>query len=271
MRRSLRPHRTHHHLTERAWGGANDLPHEQVLDVPIEPGPLLDALRQEGLVYAYDGNNVREVRNVGEAARILSRCVPQFDIPEAVAQIHLRFMIDLFLQDYPGRNHPIELHAVLFQDACEKFGRQMVDEYEMPCRFPGYEVTFGRPNDGFHNTTYRLVVIPSHPTEFPYMLLLDGNLVDADRPHLRLGPYYQNRGFPHRDVFDPTDERLILHVRRVSALHWHFQPNSLLKIARDLQIEQERQRAMRRMHNAGARQLFRQKGVPDGLLPQLGL
>lgn len=57
MRRSLRPHRTHHHLTERAWGGANDLPHEQVLDVPIEPGPLLDALRQEGLVYAYDGNN----------------------------------------------------------------------------------------------------------------------------------------------------------------------------------------------------------------------
>ena len=30
-------------------------------------------------------------------------------------------------------------------------------------------------------------------------------------------------------------------------------------------------RYMGRMHNAGARQLFRQKGVPDGLLPQLGL
>ena len=269
MRRSRRPHRTHHHhRTERAWGGANDLPHEQVLDVPIEPGPLLDALRQEGLVYAYDGENVREVRNVGEAARILRRCVPQFDIPEQAAQMHLRFMIDLFLQDYPGRNRPLELHAVLFQDACERFGRQMVDEYEMPCRVPGYEVTFGRPDDGFHNTTYRLVVIPLHPTEFPYMLLLDGNLVDAYRPHLRLGPYYRARGFPYEYVFDPTHDTLILHIRRVRALHLHFKPNSLLKIARDLQMEQER---LRRVHNAGSRQLFRQKGVPDALLPQLGL
>jgi hypothetical protein len=270
MRRSRSPHRTrHHHGTERAWGGANDLPHDQVLEVPIEPGPLLDALRQEGLVYAYDGNNVREVRNVRDAARILRRCLPQFDIPESVAQMHIRFMIDLFLQDYPGRNHPIELHAVLFQDACEKFGRQMVDEYEMPCRFPGYEVTFGRPDDGFHNTTYRLVVIPSHLTAFPYMLLLDGNLVDADRPHLRLGPYYRvSVGLTYEHVFDPTHDHLILHIRSVQCLHWHFRPNSLLKIARDVQMEQER---LRRVHNAGARQLFRQKGVPDGILPQLGL
>ena len=101
------------------------------------------------------------------------------------------------------------------------------------------------------------------------MLLLDGNLVDADRPHLRLGPHYRVRvGLTYEHVFDPTHDHLILHVRRVHSLHWHFRPNGLLKIARDVQMEQER---LRRVHNAGAMQLFRQKGVSDGLLPQLGL
>jgi hypothetical protein len=66
----------------------------------------------------------------------------------------------------------------------------MAADYEMPCGFPGYEIEFLSPNR--RTSTYKLVVIPFSPDEWPYVLIWNGNNHDYQpgclpkKPHLRV-------------------------------------------------------------------------------------
>ncbi len=62
--------------------------------------------------------------------------------------------------------------VVLFQDGGVKYG-QVAADYEMPCGFPGYEIDFQSPNA--RARTYKLVVIPFSPDEWPYFLIWNDN------------------------------------------------------------------------------------------------
>jgi hypothetical protein len=183
------------------------------------------------------------------AVQLFKQHIPQFNIPSDLAPRHLQFLTHLM--DRPPFKYE---HLVLFRDGCEMYGRDLADEYAIPCGYPGYEVSFkatmGAPLEADRlSTTYRLAVIPFHPVAFPFLLLLDGNMVDSQRPHLFIAPYWNET-----DIYSGNDKTIELrdivdHV--IYELHrFHdYRGNIRLKI----QAEKDRQ-----MKGAGAiRRLFR--------------
>lgn len=182
------------------------------------------------------------------AVQLFKQHIPQFNIPSDLAPRHLQFLTHLL--DGPTKYESL----VLFRDGCEMYGRDLADEYAIPRGYPGYEVSF-KAKQRFPieadrlSTTYRLAVIPFHPVTFPFLLLLDGNMVDSQRPHLFIAPHWSEM-----DIYSGKDKTIELRdiVDRViyGLDRFHdYNENIRLKI----QAEKDRQ-----MKGAGAiRRLFR--------------
>ncbi len=229
-------------------GGAHDPPTiaatvDRVPDVPI--GRLNRDLAQWLHEHPYNTFLSDE-----QAMWVFDDILSQWSIPKRLARFHLWFLFECrFVDDVPyPEPSQSGYNLVLFNDCAVKYGHPMVDEYQMPCGFPGYEIAFGQPGDGTHNALYRLVMVPHSPTAQPYFLLLDGDVANASRPHLVIHA-------PIRDLRVDQWWHMMMEIRQTHRLE-----NTERRVERD-RIERERKRL-----EMGARQVLRQKGITLDLL-----